>query len=121
MAHLLEGVVLRGTAEAAKSLHVAARRQDRHDGRVHGRVVRGLRPQHHVGVWVGYDEKKPLGRGETGAQAALPIWMDFMRVYIDKRADKKNPPSSRRRATSSSSRCRAASPRRSSTARSRPG
>jgi membrane carboxypeptidase/penicillin-binding protein len=49
----------------------------------------GLRPQHHVGVWVGYDEKKPLGRGETGAQAALPIWMDFMRVYIDKRATRR--------------------------------
>ncbi len=29
-----------------------------------------------VGVWVGYDEKKPLGPGETGAAAALPIWMD---------------------------------------------
>jgi penicillin-binding protein 1A len=41
---------------------------------------------------VGYDEKKPLGRGETGAVAALPIWMDFMRAYIDTRADRKNPP-----------------------------
>jgi penicillin-binding protein 1A len=35
---------------------------------------------------VGYDEKRPLGSGETGAQAALPIWMDYMQVYIDKRA-----------------------------------
>jgi penicillin-binding protein 1A len=52
----------------------------------------GFDPNITVGVWVGYDEKKSLGRGETGAQAALPIWMDFMRVYIDKRADRKNPP-----------------------------
>ena len=52
----------------------------------------GFDPNITVGVWVGYDEKKPLGRGETGAQAALPIWMDFMRVYIEKRADRKTPP-----------------------------
>ena len=30
------------------------------------------------GVWVGYDEKKSLGAKETGAHAALPIWMNFM-------------------------------------------
>ena len=38
-----------------------------------------------MGVWVGYDEKKPLGHGETGAQAALPIWMEFMQAYIERR------------------------------------
>lgn len=31
-----------------------------------------------VGVWVGFDERKVLGRGETGGRAALPIWIDFM-------------------------------------------
>jgi membrane carboxypeptidase/penicillin-binding protein len=44
---------------------------------------------------VGYDEKRPIGgssNGETGATAALPIWMDFMRVYIDKRGNRENPP-----------------------------
>jgi penicillin-binding protein 1A len=29
-------------------------------------------------VWVGFDEKKSLGNKETGAKAALPIWMNFM-------------------------------------------
>jgi penicillin-binding protein 1A len=43
-------------------------------------------------VWVGYDEKKPIGNGETGATAALPIWMDFMRRYIEAAGDRKNPP-----------------------------
>jgi penicillin-binding protein 1A len=52
----------------------------------------GFDPNITVGVWVGYDEKKPLGAGETGATTALPIWTDFMKVYIDKRADRKNPP-----------------------------
>jgi len=40
---------------------------------------------------VGYDERKTIGPSETGAQAALPIWMDFMRAYIDSR-DKEHPP-----------------------------
>ena len=52
----------------------------------------GFDPNITVGVWVGYDEKKPLGQNETGAQAALPIWMDFMKAYIDTRADRKNVP-----------------------------
>ena len=32
-----------------------------------------------AGVWVGFDESQVLGPGETGSQAALPVWMDFMR------------------------------------------
>jgi penicillin-binding protein 1A len=33
-------------------------------------------------VWIGYDEKKSLGDKETGARAALPIWMQFMNVAL---------------------------------------
>ena len=33
-------------------------------------------------VWVGFDEHKPLGRGEAGGVAALPIWIDYMRVAL---------------------------------------
>jgi penicillin-binding protein 1A len=32
-----------------------------------------------VGVWVGRDNHKPIGSRETGARAALPIWIDFMK------------------------------------------
>lgn len=34
-------------------------------------------------VWVGFDDSKPLGRRETGASAALPMWIDYMRVALD--------------------------------------
>jgi penicillin-binding protein 1A len=38
---------------------------------------------HLVGVaWVGFDQPQPLGRGEVGGRAALPIWMDFMRTAL---------------------------------------
>ena len=39
----------------------------------------GYSPQIVVGVWVGFDDEKSLGRGETGARAALPIWLNFMK------------------------------------------
>lgn len=34
-------------------------------------------------VWVGFDQLKPLGPGETGSQAALPMWIDFMNSALE--------------------------------------
>ncbi len=33
-------------------------------------------------VWVGFDDSKPLGKRETGATAALPMWIDYMGVAL---------------------------------------
>jgi penicillin-binding protein 1A len=39
----------------------------------------GFTPQITAGVWVGFDDKQnSLGKKETGARAALPIWTSFM-------------------------------------------
>jgi penicillin-binding protein 1A len=38
----------------------------------------GYIPSLSVGVWVGFDEKKTMGKGMTGARAALPIWTEIM-------------------------------------------
>jgi penicillin-binding protein 1A len=39
----------------------------------------GFTPEITAGVWVGYDDKRvSLGKKETGARAALPIWLEFM-------------------------------------------
>jgi membrane carboxypeptidase/penicillin-binding protein len=38
----------------------------------------GFVPSLAAGVWVGYDDKRVIGPGMTGARAALPIWADFM-------------------------------------------
>jgi penicillin-binding protein 1A len=42
----------------------------------------GFSPSVTCGVWVGYDSNQSLGEKETGARAALPIWMTVMRVAI---------------------------------------
>ncbi|HEY5776609.1 MAG TPA: penicillin-binding protein 1A [Xanthomonadales bacterium] len=39
-------------------------------------------------VWVGFDSHEPLGRDEVGGKAALPIWVDYMRVALQGVADK---------------------------------
>ena len=53
----------------------------------------GFDPDITVGVWLGFDDKrKSLGGAEQGAFAALPIWMEFMKNYIDQRPDKDDPP-----------------------------
>lgn len=39
----------------------------------------GYTPQIVTGVWVGFDNEKTLGRGETGSSAALPIWLEYMK------------------------------------------
>lgn len=34
-------------------------------------------------VWVGFDSHEPLGRLEVGGKAAMPIWIDYMRVALE--------------------------------------
>jgi penicillin-binding protein 1A len=44
----------------------------------------GFTPQLTCGVWVGFDDKQiSLGKKETGARAALPIWLDFMKAALE--------------------------------------
>jgi penicillin-binding protein 1A len=38
----------------------------------------GFSPDLAAGVWVGFDERRSMGKKETGARVALPIWVDFM-------------------------------------------
>jgi len=95
MTSLLRGVVQRGTAAAAASIEwPLAGKTGTVDDYTDTWFI-GFDPNITVGVWVGYDEKKPIGgtsNGETGATAALPIWMEFMQAYIELRGDRENPP-----------------------------
>src|SRR5208282_3220969 len=44
----------------------------------------GFTPQLTCGVWVGFDDKQiSLGKKETGARAALPIWLQFMKTALE--------------------------------------
>ncbi|MEN8133092.1 MAG: penicillin-binding transpeptidase domain-containing protein, partial [Pseudomonadota bacterium] len=39
-------------------------------------------------VWVGFDQHKPLGNRETGGKAALPVWIDYMRIALKGRQER---------------------------------
>jgi penicillin-binding protein 1A len=86
-ADLLRGVVNhpRGTGRRARSLGrpVAGKTGTTNDQGDAWFI--GFSPDIATGVWVGYDEKRVLGRGETGGRAALPVWIDFMKAALRSR------------------------------------
>jgi penicillin-binding protein 1A len=45
----------------------------------------GFSPEIATGVWVGHDESRFLGWGETGSRAAAPIWVAYMKVALAER------------------------------------
>ena len=82
MVSMLREVVLHGTGyQASKLNHPLGGKTGTTNDFTDAWFV-GFSPSITCGVWVGYDEKKTLGNKETGAMAALPIWMDFMRVAL---------------------------------------
>jgi penicillin-binding protein 1A len=89
---LMRGVVTRGTAAAAAGLDWPLGGKTGTTNDYTDAWFVGFDPHITVGVWIGHDDKKPLGPAETGATAALPVWIDFMRGYIAQRADRQNPP-----------------------------
>lgn len=82
MTDVLQGVIQRGTAVKAKKLkRPLAGKTGTTDDCTDAWFI-GYTPSLVAGVWVGYDEKKSLGKKETGAEAALPIWIDFMGAVL---------------------------------------
>ncbi|HEU4939581.1 MAG TPA: PBP1A family penicillin-binding protein [Vicinamibacterales bacterium] len=89
MTNLLRGVVQRGTAAKAAALNwPLGGKTGTTDDYTDAWFV-GFDPDITVGVWVGLDQKKPIGSNMTGAEAALPIWIDIMKAWI---GDRKEPP-----------------------------
>src|SRR5579863_7658940 len=78
MTSMLREVVLHGTGIAAAKLPFPVAGKTGTTNDFTDAWFMGFTPTISCGVWVGYDEKKSLGAKETGAHAALPIWMNFM-------------------------------------------
>src|SRR3989449_7618687 len=82
MTSMLRDVVLHGTAIAAASMKYPLGGKTGTTNDFTDAWFVGFSPSMTAGVWIGYDEKKSLGAKETGARAALPIWMNFMKVAL---------------------------------------
>jgi len=81
---MLEGVIDHGTARAArgaiKNTAVAGKTGTSRDG-----WFVGYTPNLVCAVWIGFDDNKQLGL--TGAEAALPVWTEFMKNVVDLRPE----------------------------------
>jgi penicillin-binding protein 1A len=82
MTSMLREVVLHGTGVAAASLKLPLGGKTGTTNDFTDAWFIGFSPSMTAGVWIGYDEKKTLGAKETGAHAALPIWIEFMKVAM---------------------------------------
>jgi penicillin-binding protein 1A len=82
MTSMLQEVVQHGTGVAATRLKLPLGGKTGTTNDFTDAWFVGFSPSVTVGVWVGYDEKKSLGAKETGARAALPIWMEFMSAAL---------------------------------------
>lgn len=80
--HLMKEVVSYGTGAEAKKLGRPAAGKTGTTNEYQDAWFMGYSTTIVAGAWVGYDTQKPIGKGETGARAALPIWLDFMREAV---------------------------------------
>jgi penicillin-binding protein 1A len=80
--NVLEDVIQRGTGQQAKSLARPLAGKTGTTNDYTDAWFMGYTPNLVVGVWVGFDDIRSLGETESGAHAALPIWIDFMREAL---------------------------------------
>ena len=85
MVSMLEGVIKRGTGRRINDLGlVVAGKTGTTNDNTNGWFI-GFTPDLAIGVFIGYDQPRPLGKSETGSTVAVPIFGDFLaRSQIDK-------------------------------------
>ncbi len=78
MTDLLKAVIREGTGKKALTIQKDIAGKTGTTDNFKDALFIGFSPKIAAGVWVGNDDSKTLGKFETGAKAALPIWIDFM-------------------------------------------
>jgi len=81
---MLEGAVKRGTGKKLKHLKVPLAGKTGTTNKNFDAWFIGFTSNLAIGVYIGYDEPKSLGKFETGAKAALPIFKKFVETAIYK-------------------------------------
>lgn len=79
---LMTSVIDHGTARQARALNRPAAGKTGTTDHARDAWFVGYTTDLVAGVWVGFDDRQPLGSGEEGARAAVPVWTQFMREYV---------------------------------------
>jgi len=82
MTSMLESVVQHGTGQRMKALGRPSAGKTGTTNDMYDAWYIGYTPEYLTGVWVGFDSEAPLGKTETGAVAASPIWLGFMKRML---------------------------------------
>ena len=82
MTSLLKSVVEEGTGRRVRKLNRPAAGKTGTTNNLYDAWFMGYTPTYVTGVWVGKDQKAPLGKNETGSRAASPIWLDYMKGIL---------------------------------------
>ncbi len=85
MTSILEGVVKRGTAKKLKDLNLDIAGKTGTTNKNTDTWFIGFSSKLVIGVYVGFDEPKPLGKYETGSKTAMPIFKEFVKKAIKKK------------------------------------
>lgn len=80
---MLQSVIDHGTGRKAKALGRPAAGKTGTTNDIDDAWFVGYTPQLLAGLWIGFDEKRSLGKGETGGQVAAPIWERFMERALE--------------------------------------
>ena len=86
MTDMLRGVVLEGTGKKALTIQTDIAGKTGTTDNYKDALFIGFSPDIAAGVWVGNDDATSLGRYETGAKAALPIWIDYMKHFLSNKS-----------------------------------
>ena len=84
MTSILQGAVKRGTAKKLKSLNVPLAGKTGTTNDNYDAWFIGFSSNLIIGVYIGYDNPKTLGKFETGSKVALPIFKDFIEKALYK-------------------------------------
>ena len=84
MTSILQGAVKRGTAKKLKSLNVPLAGKTGTTNDNYDAWFIGFSSNLIIGVYIGFDNPKTLGKFETGSKAALPIFKDFIEKALYK-------------------------------------
>jgi len=81
--NMLEGVIKEGTGRRALRLGRALAGKTGTTNDYKDALFIGFSPRVIAGVWIGQDDGASLGQRETGAKAALPVWIEFMQAALE--------------------------------------
>ena len=85
---MMQAVIQQGTGGAARSLgRIDLAGKTGTSQNFHDAWFDGFNPDLVAITWMGYNNQRDLYRGEQGAKAALPIWMDYMRTALQGKPD----------------------------------